>query len=170
MKDSEWIKAVESLKKEVENAQSHGGYQRIILGGDLNFKNLKWDQEGYVDIDVCMSRQMELFSVLLNNNFLFNLVTKPTRGENILDLVCTNDKDLCVNMETEYNDKFSDHNMIKICTKLAMVDVDDEADNVEYLTNIPQFNWRNGSNDEWIKYSELMDEHDWMIETKWMRN
>ena len=41
-RDSEWSEAIGTLKSEIEFVQSHRNFQRIILGGDLNFKNLEW--------------------------------------------------------------------------------------------------------------------------------
>ena len=41
----EWKEAMDVLKEEIQLAQSNGDLTRIILGGDLNFPNLKWDKD-----------------------------------------------------------------------------------------------------------------------------
>ena len=37
----EWKQALTSLDREIKIAQSNGKYQRIFMGGDFNFPNLK---------------------------------------------------------------------------------------------------------------------------------
>ena len=110
--NSEWIEALVSLDKDIKNAQAYGKFQRICMGGDFNFPNLKWDGNGKIEIDIHMNKQMEEFSILLNDYFLLNMVNQATRGNNILDLILTNDPESCIRTEIDLNIKFSDHNLV----------------------------------------------------------
>ena len=42
----------------IDMAQSNGQYQKIIIVGDLNFKNLKWAKET-IDLEVVLTAQEE---------------------------------------------------------------------------------------------------------------
>ena len=80
--NSEQIEALVSLDKDIKNAQAYGKFQRIFMGGDFNFPNLKWDGNGKIEIDIHMNKQMEDFSILLNEYPLLNKVNPATRGNN----------------------------------------------------------------------------------------
>ena len=67
-----------SLDKDLKNAQAYGNFQRIFRGGDFNFLNLKWDGNGKIEIDIHMNKQMEDFSILLNEYSLLNKVNPAT--------------------------------------------------------------------------------------------
>ena len=71
-----------SLDKDLKNAQAYGNFQRIFRGGDFNFLNLKWDGNGKIEIDIHMNKQMEDFSILLNEYSLLNKVNPATGGNN----------------------------------------------------------------------------------------
>ena len=83
-----------------------------------------------------MNRQMEEFSVISNDNFLVNMVDKPTRGCNILDIMCTNDPDCCLGTEITHNVKFSDHNLVSIMTNLSVMRTASSENNLTYVTKI----------------------------------
>ena len=54
-------------------------------------------------IDENMMQQYEKFADFSNNLCIFNVIDKPTRGDKILDLVMTNDKDIFTNVNMELN-------------------------------------------------------------------
>ena len=56
------------------------------------------------------SRLYEVFSNILLDNFLTQMVLEPTRGNNILDLVLSNTPD-CI-YDAEVGEPFSDHNTV----------------------------------------------------------
>ena len=155
-KNQEWSQALETMSEQIELAQAHSNYQRIVMGGDVNFKDLKWDKDGYLDFEKHMTKQMEEFSVIITQNFLNNLVLKPTRGENILDLVLTNDPQSFMNIDMDYNAKFSDHYLVSIQTKL-MIEHKKEVNNLNYLNCITEFNWRQGDEKDWKKYHDSIN-------------
>ena len=82
----------------------------------------------------------------MNQNFLLNMIKLPTRGNNILDLILTNDPDSCLDVEIDINIKFSDHNLVSISTSLSdHKDSDTCESNLDYATEIPYYNWRYGT-------------------------
>lgn len=59
-------------------------YKNVIVSGDLNLPNIPWNSIGNTT-----SAQELTFIELLNDHFLTQLITVPTRGKNTLDLVIT---------------------------------------------------------------------------------
>ena len=103
---------------------------------------------------------MEEFSMILTDNFLVNMVDKPTRGCNILDKMCTNDPDCCLGTEITHNVKFSDHNLVSIMTNLSVMRTASSENNLAYVTKIPYFNLRSGGVKEWEQYCENLNSND----------
>ena len=50
-KNQEWSQALETLSEQIELAQAHSNYQRIVMDVDVNFKDCKWNKEGYLDFE-----------------------------------------------------------------------------------------------------------------------
>ena len=87
---SEWKQAIGGLIHEVELTQSHGQFQRVFLGGDLNFGNMSWDSNGEFLIHTDFGSQQEILFSLCTKLNLTNWVDKPTREGKILDVVLCN--------------------------------------------------------------------------------
>ncbi len=89
-----------------EEIQSTTRNKTAIILEDFNCPNINWnsmhgDQEG--------SRLMEM----AEDSFLCQIVTQPTRGNNILDLVLTTDTDLISDCEVGEILSGCDHHMIR---------------------------------------------------------
>ena len=78
----------------------------IILVGDFNLKDVDWNSRLMLNNSV----DYELFSDILFDNFLTQMVLQLTRGNNILDLVLTNNSDVIC--DAEVGEPISDHNII----------------------------------------------------------
>ena len=98
--------------------QSNGGYDSIICGGDMNFPNLK-QEENLPMIDLDLSNQEESFVSFMFSQNLMNYVNKPTRNENSLDLVLTNNYDMITSTHIDVNNGFSDHNTVTCNLNIA---------------------------------------------------
>ena len=91
-----------------------------LLIGDLNFPHLKWSEVENTVIHNLLSgstrdQQKQVNALLeLTDSFLMTqLVTEPTRGNNVLDLVFTNSEDMLSNLTVDKASKqLSDHNII----------------------------------------------------------
>ena len=96
---NEWNHAVSSLMEEVDLIQANESFQRVILGGDINFREAVWDSDGEMAAYQGMGRQQELLHSVCNKLFLTNWVDKATREDKILDVVLSNDHDLLLKCE-----------------------------------------------------------------------
>ena len=163
--NNEWNHAIKSLVNDINLCQSNGTYERIILGGDINMSKLHFDDNGFIIYENNMTQQSEKFTEISNNLCLFNIIDKPTRGDKILDLVMTNDKDIFTHVEMEHNQKFSDHNLMTIGLSFDINSKTKNTDNLEYPNEIPLYNWRYGTKENWDKYRESLDKHNWNDET-----
>lgn len=77
----------------------------ILVMGDFNFRNINWETgEGGGD--------SAKFLDVVNDLFLTQHVRKPTRGENILDLVFTSEAGLVKDLEVGCPVGNSDHNLL----------------------------------------------------------
>lgn len=93
----------EILKK---NLELQAPQAEIILLVDFNLKDADWNNRLMLNNSV----DYELFSDILSDNFPTQMVLEPTRGNNILDLVLTNNSDMVCG--TEVGEPISDHNII----------------------------------------------------------
>ena len=78
----------------------------LVVMGDFNYSELDWSNDGTID------RSHE-FVECLDRNFLSQVVDKPTRGSNYLDLVITSDSNTIEDLNVDQPFQNSDHQMIK---------------------------------------------------------
>ncbi len=76
--------------------------KHLVLVGDFNYPELKWFNENTVD-------RSHPFVECLDNSFLYQVVRKPTRKDNFLDLVITSDSAMIEDIEVIENFENSDH-------------------------------------------------------------
>ena len=69
-------------------------------------------------------------------------------------------------MESELIIKLSDHNTVRVNLISSIGTKDKDENNLQYLTEVPLYNWRHGSKEDWIKYKEALDDHNWELETR----
>jgi hypothetical protein len=72
-------------------------YYGVIIVGDFNYPKLEW-LEGSGFSGSQQSEEHKFVSILLDT-FFFQMVNTPTRGQNILDLICVNSPDLVINLK-----------------------------------------------------------------------
>jgi len=80
---------------------------KSVIVGDFNLPELDWNKRELLS-------DSHPFVKCLNDNYLEQLVDKPTRGRNILDLVLTSDESLIQNLEVLEPFESSDHQMVKL--------------------------------------------------------
>ena len=73
-----------------------------------------WNSNGEMKISNDLGKQQEELFVFCSRFLLSNLVDKPTRGSNLLDVILTNDRDLLLKCDTMENFKYSDHKLVKV--------------------------------------------------------
>ena len=94
--------------------ENDGRIPEIVIIGDFNLPNMDWES---MTLPSQGSREVGPYYQTLefvNENFVTQLVTTPTRGANILDLVFTNTPDYFANVITT-DSKISDHRVVE-CT------------------------------------------------------
>lgn len=79
-----------------------------IIIGDFNFRQLRW---GRLDQNSSIDRHP--FVECLDDNYLSQVVDKPTRGENYLDLLLTSDTTIIENITIDENFGNSHHQIIR---------------------------------------------------------
>ena len=77
-----------------------------------------------------------------------NYVNLPTRYNNILDLILTNDYDLIQGTNIEVNSGFSDHNTVTCYLDMMCNEVDRCESIMKYMTAVPNYGWRSGLIDQ----------------------
>jgi len=89
--------------RDVLNEMSHKHY---LLMGDFNYPDIDWSNAN------CLSENSQLFRDCLDDNFLVRHVRSPTRKDNILDLVITEECDMVDNVIILEHLTNSDHNIL----------------------------------------------------------
>lgn len=94
---------MEELEKSIEaiTISNNGRLPNIILSGDFNLSSIDWETNQAIN-----SKSVEI----ANNNALIQMVTEPTRGNNILDLLFTTNPALVEYIEIHPG--MSDHNTV----------------------------------------------------------
>ena len=79
-----------------------------FLLGDYNFRKIDWSKgEGNSQLE-------KSFIDTVNESCLVQMIDKPTRGNNILDLVCISDPSCKDKLEVEESFALSHHKSIKV--------------------------------------------------------
>ena len=100
--------------------ESKEHHMNILILGDFNLPCLRWIDEPvppqyqYLNID-----SADALIAFMNTNFLSQYVDKPTRQDNILDLVLSNQPNLINHIEVT-DTELSDHNLIKVKSNFGL--------------------------------------------------
>merc|ERR1711874_169426 len=141
----------------------------IILSGDFNLPFVKWkrlsdnscswEYKTHTNARTDEKNQFEKLLNICNNQFMLQLIEEPTRKENTLDLVFTNETNLVSTIEVN-NSNHSDRNKVEITTNYTTTEYDrnkvkNEEDNIFKSLNFgaKSVNWNN------IK--EIMEDTNW---------
>ena len=104
------LHSFEELKKSIEMASQLKGDSWVL--GDLNFPKLSWDNERIPTIKPgCRFPKLyDDFITLLDDCNLEQMVSTPTRGDNVLDLFLTSNHTLVKNIDVLPG--ISDHDLV----------------------------------------------------------
>ena len=75
---------------------------------------------------------------------------------------------LLLKCDVEVNVSFSDHNLFKLVLTINCEVPAKHTDNLKYPLSIPQYNWRQGSEEDWDRYTNHLNNVDWCLETQGM--
>ena len=104
-------------------------YNKVCIVGDFNFRYINWRQ-------LTGNLESDDFLEVVQDNFLHQFVTEPTRGDNILDLVLSNRENLINNVNIGDKLGSSDHNEIRF-------NINWRNKPIENLTVVPNFRQAN---------------------------
>ena len=96
------------ILKKITNSINTVDSDNCILLGDFNFRNIDWDQA------VGTNERERLFLDTIQDNLLSQVVTEPTRGENILDLALVGDTSTVHNVTVGPKFSTSDHQIVQV--------------------------------------------------------
>ena len=132
--------------------------ENITLVGDFNFRNINWD-------DGTFSRPVEgTFVDTVNDHFLSQVVSEPTRGNNILDLVFVTDPSQVISCKVLPSLGNSDHCVVKFESKLLIPRVNSEPRKV-YLYSKGDYEGLN-NHVKGTEWETLLDSDD--IDQNWI--
>ena len=122
----------------------------VLLSGDFNFSFIKWIREEHGG---CRweekvrsgatrdgKKQLEKLNEEVDRFNLVQIIEEPTREENTLDLVFTNEVSLITQVEISKTD-MSDHNRIKLSTNIKSENIQTKRKEEKQLEGEPCF-WK----------------------------
>ena len=115
----------------------------IILSGDLNFPFVKWkrlqdnscswEYKPHTNATADEKQQFEKLYEICSNYFMLQMIEEPTRKENTLDLILTNEVNLVIMVEVNKS-CYSDHDVIEMSTNYSLTEK--EKCNIEQSEDI----------------------------------
>jgi hypothetical protein len=122
------------------------GNRQVLIMGDFNFPSINWK------LELAGCKRDSEFLEAVKNNYLIQHVDFPTRGNNILDLVLTNEVNMVESIESIGRLGSSDHDIIKfdLFTKISM------KRNDRLIPNLKKANF--------VKIKEVLHNIDWVNE------
>ena len=91
---------------------------QLCITGDLNLPFINWESMNFGRGATTDSQESaSAFLTTINKLMMTQYINKPTRGNNILDIFCTNNDNLVKCFNTE-NTTLSDHCLVRICLDL----------------------------------------------------
>ena len=111
--------------------------QRLtVIMGDLNFPNVNYAND-------CADSEGSRLVNFLNDNFLYQMVREPTRGNNILDLILTTDENFVEGVEVGTQVGTSDHNSLRFKLKASFC----SKSKIKVISNFKNTNFDSFRND-----------------------
>lgn len=109
---------VDLLNDSLEYVFTHYPNSILILGGDFNYPGIDWSSSSVISNS---SHRHECLSFLhlTHVHLITQLVTEPTRGDNILDLLFTNNSEKA---STHVLEEMSDHRVVHCSLTLPRAD------------------------------------------------
>jgi len=130
----------------------------IMFLGDFNFPNIIWPQ-GSIQKVGTLSEQSQASKLIevTDDLFLKQIVTIPTRGQNILDLVFTSNSDLVYDLFSTPT-VFSDHNMIEIRLNRGEEHYAQKETQTQEVPNLCKHNYHKAN---WTEINTSLSNVDW---------
>ena len=112
------IVTVNNLERSMNSINRKSPKSDVLICGDFNQSNIDWENLIVkIPSNACTKTATKLLDFTIEHG-LEQLVKKPTRGENILDLVLTNNVNLVIGVSVEPG--LSDHSIVKVNLDLKL--------------------------------------------------
>ena len=161
-----FLQSLHTIKNIITSFEEHDKRSHdILLTTDCNFPQIKWThgigqyQEGRKVGQVGEDKvQIAALLEFAEEFFLHQVINSPTRLNNILDLLFTNNLHLINDHTVICNEKLSDHYIIKF--NLNYADSNSKEDNKSkksiYSTNLNEYDFQNASEELWMRFNLLI--------------
>ena len=163
-KEEEFAEQLEVCQEAIDKITNKDPKVKDIFQiGDFNMKCISWPSRKIYSRDVenkaTEKVQAEMLLRYAEKNFLENIVTTPTRGNNILDLCFTNNHTLINYYKTTVNSRFSDHNTIETDLNFSYnIEVKKEKKVNPYKTKVYEYETENADEEDWLRWQKLLDD------------
>ena len=136
----------------------------MILEGDLNFPDYKWDKN-YENFDSDGVNQFKKVKKFMNEFFMNQIVDVYTRQDKILDVILTNNPALFSHHRTIINSVYSDHNFVISYLNVEYMKTKSEFKTSHlYDLNIHEFKIMDAEPYLWENFEELMEQRCWFAD------
>ena len=142
----------------------------ILLSGDFNFPFVKWKRTSdnscswkYIPYANATSDEKDQFEMLMdicNYQCMLQIIEEPTRNQNVLDLVFTNETSLATMIEVNKS-KLSDHNSIEISTNYTLEEQTNANEVQENQNNILRSLNFHAKSIDWKEINKSIKEVSW---------
>ena len=107
-------------------------------------------------------KQAELLIEHMDELYMENCCLKPTRGQNILDLVLSNNLGMFGEVSVLVSQSISDHNLLEIpITHSYNQPKQSRSKERPFSTKIHEYEFWEADEEDWMRYGALMEDIDW---------
>ena len=132
----------------------------VLMLGDFNLPFICWPKREIYQREIEKKSGEKQQAVKLVNfverNFFENYVNTATRGNNILDLVFTNNHMLVNSIATTINKKMSDHNLLNIALNFTYnAQIKKKKVTNPYSTKVFEYNLNEATENDWKRFDAI---------------
>ena len=141
----------------------------LILTGDFNFPFVKWkrlpnnscswEYKANTNATTDEKQQFEKLINLCNNQCMLQMIEEPTREENTLDLIFTNEINIATTIEVNKT-KLSDHDCIEVSTNYIVMEQPESNETKELKCTLKSLNFRTEQLN-WKEINKSIKEKPW---------
>ena len=113
--DSSFEKLLKFIQRTIDEITDNDEYRDIFFTGDFNLPEICWSISEKYTPQTKLSYSATLLLNFMEDHLLNQYVDKPTRGDNILDLILTNNSNIISHVQS-METNLSDHNIVKMQT------------------------------------------------------
>ena len=139
--------------------------RNVLQFGDFNFPFISWPSKSIYSHErekkSSEKRQAELLLEFADENFLENCIEIPTRGNNILDMVFSNNHSLINYYKTTVNKRLTDHNLLNVALNFSYNQPNlTEKKKNPYSTKIYEYDSKNADDEDWARFEHYLQQFD----------